>query len=521
MKAWPRRAVAVTVVAGFAGLVALLAVAARAVAADSDGASLVLAGQSLVHGNVLLHGWIVSLDSFWSSDVLLYALGVLVSGVSPALLTFVPALLYAFVVSLGVAAAAISLPRRSAWAGGAVALVLLAFPTWALTLTVLRGAQHMGTVALCLAAFVALHHRRRAVAVGLTAALLCAGTLGDLLTIAYGVVPILCAGGLAALRARRARAAIVPVAASAAAVAAFVVIHAAIPALGGFSARRANPLAHGQQMLDNIRHLYSLGGELIGLHTAVFGTDTTPAWLQDAHVVVAVVVIGCALAAGVALLAGVIRPTRPTLADRSMDDLLVFAALGSACSYVLLAFFNATPFARYLAPAAIFMCVLAGRMLGRGWALVHGRVAGRALPALAGVVAILVVAGFAYRTSLPATTQPGTRLASWLEQHGLHEGVGAYWSASMVTVVSHDLVRVRPVVPDRAGRLVRYDWESDAAWYRRQRFDFLVFQPGSAAAGIDAANATHTWGRPGRVVFVDGYEVIIWDHPFGVPAGAG
>src|ERR1700722_10838730 len=55
------------VLIGLPALVALFYVASvHSLAGDSDGATVVLEGQAMSGGHVMLHGWALSLDSFWS-----------------------------------------------------------------------------------------------------------------------------------------------------------------------------------------------------------------------------------------------------------------------------------------------------------------------------------------------------------------------------------------------------------------------------------------------------------------------
>lgn len=517
-----------------AGLVAMLAVAARAVTADSDGASLVLEGQTIVHGHLLLQGWALSLDSFWTSEVPLYALGYLAAGVSPALLTVVPAVLYALAVAFGVGCAAMGLRGRAARASCLATFVLLAFPTWAMTLFVLRGGHHMGAVICSLAAFMSLCFGGRRYGPAVATALLLVGMLGDLQTAAYGVLPVIAAGVLASLRTRSWRGGAVPVAVGATAGVLFVVGRELSKALGAFSSGSANAVAHTpHQLIANLRHLYSLGGELLGLKASVFGTDSTPTWLHAAHVLAGIVVVVCCILAGLRVAAAAVwgaprrptldggRPARTSAMQWRMDEMLIMAALGSAGSFVVLAYVNSTAFARYLAPTVVFMAVLTGRVVGPLVAAVRARRGRWAVGAVALVVAACLVGGFAYRTSLAKPPQTATALSGWLRGHGLTSGVGAYWSSSIVTVVSHGRVRVRPVVPNQDGRLVRYDRESDARWYAGREFDFVVFQPGAASAGVSLADASRTWGPPAHQYTVDGYQVAVWAHPFRVPAAHG
>ena len=88
-------------VIGFAGLVALLTVASyHAFIPNSDGATVVLEGQSMGTGNLLLRHWALSHDSFWTVDAPFYAIAVLVAGVRPRC-CIVPAVMAASVVLTG------------------------------------------------------------------------------------------------------------------------------------------------------------------------------------------------------------------------------------------------------------------------------------------------------------------------------------------------------------------------------------------------------------------------------------
>src|SRR5580698_4027563 len=68
---------------GFALLVYLFVLASRhAFGSNSDDATLILQGQSVSSGHLTLQGWDLSYDSFWTVDVLFYALGVRLLGVA-------------------------------------------------------------------------------------------------------------------------------------------------------------------------------------------------------------------------------------------------------------------------------------------------------------------------------------------------------------------------------------------------------------------------------------------------------
>ena len=88
--------------AGIAGLLALLDIASiHAGASNSDGATVVLAGSSVANGHLMLSHWGLTWASYWTIDVLFYAIGVLAVGISPALMNFIPALIAVLVILVG------------------------------------------------------------------------------------------------------------------------------------------------------------------------------------------------------------------------------------------------------------------------------------------------------------------------------------------------------------------------------------------------------------------------------------
>jgi hypothetical protein len=112
------------------GLVLVLdAISARVYAGGSDRATAILEGQAVGSGNVLLHGWILTHDSFWTIDAFFYALAVRVGGLRTGLLNLEPALAVAIAVVVGALVASRGHRGGAAIAGAATAVVLLAFPT--------------------------------------------------------------------------------------------------------------------------------------------------------------------------------------------------------------------------------------------------------------------------------------------------------------------------------------------------------------------------------------------------------
>lgn len=501
----------------------------------SDQASLVLEGRSLARGNVLLKGWSLSFDSFWSTEAPFYALASLILGVTRSQLALVPALQ----VALAVVFAGLLAVEGRRRAGGAAALVtaiaLVVFAPHALASFLLAGGHHIGALLFSLAAFFLLRRGRFGPGLAAAAALLAFGMLGDLMVLAYGTIPVLLAGITASLRARRLAAGAPSVVAAFASVVLAVLARWVFVALGTFSIGSANKLASLHQVLDNVRHLFTLGAELLGLRSTVFGTGGTPSGLQDVHVVGGVAVIACSLLAALRLAAGVAIGNRTAGAHPSaggpgaepwwrseaggglVDDMLLFGAVGSVASYLVLSSVNTPAYARYLTPCVIFMIVLTARVVGRIGDTAR-RSSSRTSMAVAGAAVIACfAAGTAYAVSGPIPRVSTVTLASWLEARQLTRGVGAYWASNIVTVDSDGRVRVAPV-RFYDGRLRRYGRESSSRWYEGNEFDFVVYDTKAPAGGVSPAAAVQLCGPLRQTASINHYVVFVCSHPFTISA---
>jgi hypothetical protein len=494
----------------------------------SDQASVVLEGQSLAHGNVLLHRWSLSLDSFWTSEVPFYGVASLLVGLNRLQLTLVPAVIGACVVGAGVLIGSHGRRLAGGVVAGATVVVVLGLPVHALARFMLVGGAHVGALLWALIAFYALRNGRWGVGIVVAACSLALGMLGDLLTLAYGTAPVLVAGVFAMLRCRSVRTGLPAVTAAAGACLLALAIRALATVIGTFSIGGANALATLHQAESNLRHVYSLGGSLLGARTAAYGTGGAPAWLSGTHLVAAVVIVLAALLYLVRLVAGLAggqagaggRPDRcpsawwqPEPAAWTLDDMLFAGVIAGTGSYVALSTTSNLAFARYLTAAVVFAVVLAARAAGRAWDDCDGTRVRTAFAVAGAALIASFAAGFGYTVSARVPPQPAVAFAGWLEAHHLTNGVGAYWASNIVTVSSGDDVRVRPVKAI-GGKLRRYGRESTGAWYSGEQFTFVVYNRGQPTGGVSSKTATAACGPLAETDAVDGYVVYVCVHPF-------
>ncbi len=194
---------------GLGALAAALAVlllynvARRSIAAESDMATVALEARSVLGGHLLLGGWRMLYDSFWTVEVPFYVVGVLIAGVSPVLLYVIPAVIA--VLLLVTAALMARQGRRGGAAVAAVATVLavIGLPSNVWAILLLHTGWHIATMLWCLIAFAALRSGRWGVGWWVAVLFLTAGMLGDLQTLALGLGPVALAGMIASARTRR------------------------------------------------------------------------------------------------------------------------------------------------------------------------------------------------------------------------------------------------------------------------------------------------------------------------------
>jgi len=496
---------------------------------NSDGATVVLQGRAMSTGNLLLHGWNLSLDSWWTLDVPFYALAILLVGVRKILLLAVPATIATLIVVAAVVLARRGRRGRGALAGAAVAAAVLLLPSPALATDLLVGPIHQSTTLFALGAFVGLRRNRFGPGWVLAVVLLAAGLLGDLQIFSYGVVPILLAGGVAMLRRRSLGAGVPAVSASLAAGALALAVHEAAIRLGGFDIGPTNPHASYHQMTVNLTQLPAALSQLLGVTNTAYGRAGEPPALLAFHVVFAAVLVVAFVVSLWRMLVGIwrARAEEPDPASRAdpaarsarvgsepepwrVDDMLLIAITGPVVDYVALSLVTQNAYLRYLTASVVFAAVLAGRVVTRWWSSSPPFGLRSLGIGVGGLSAACLLAASGFALTHPPQREQAAVVADFLEAHHLTSGVGDYWAASVVTVETDERVRVRPVEEAPDGRLEAFDKGPQRAWFAHAEFDFVVFSAPVGYDDVSAATATATWGPPAHSYQVGQYDVLVW-----------
>ena len=460
---------------------------------DSDGANSALQAWDLVHGHLLLHGWIFGDATFYAFELPLNGIVELLFGVGNLAVHVGSALTYLIVAVCAVALAVTSSrgPARVVRCAVVVAVLaapLLAAPTvWVL----LEEPDHIGTSVFLLVSFLLIDRvPDRRFTAPLVCLILCAGQLSDL-TVRYVAVPaVVLVCGYRVLAGRKLRSGD-----TALVVAALVsvplesVLRAAMVHFGAFvmvqpRARLSSPrlwLQHASVAWLDVRILF---GSAAGPGTKLSVTSAALGLI-------------CLLAAIFGLARVIWTWRRASRAEQLLVATIVFN-VGTYLVSVMPSPYGSREVAAVLPCGA----VLAAR------ALVPARITGMsrafAAVAAAGLIALLPLAAAATRPPVDPATKP---LAAWLEAHRLTYGIAGYWDASIVTLQSGNRVQIRTV--NLWGKIEAAGWESNALWYNASRYD-ATFAVADYRGKYSAARFEHFLGKPAATYRVASWLVLVY-----------
>jgi hypothetical protein len=478
----------------------------------------------MLHGNLLLHGWWLSDVSFYTTELPEYMLVELIRGLNQDVVHVAAATTYTLVLLLAALLAKGSATGRAAVVRVLIAVGLMVAPQLGEGVRMLVSSpDHTGTSAPVLAVLLVLDRApRRPWVPVVVSALLFWAAVADTLVLFIGVLPValVCllqpgSKGWATPRWQPTWYFVAIGAGSLAAGAAAELTLHLIRAVGGFVVW--SPVIQAASSVGALLHSASLTGQgLLVLAGADFlglrsGLSTPAVFLHLAGVIVL----------GLGALVAVRRFGRDL---GFVDQILLTAVALNLASYVLSTQASTINSTREIAAVLPLGAVLAARMLA------DRVIAVRFAPAVLLVVLAGYLAGFGYELAQPSVRPQNYQLTSWLAAHHLDSGLAGYWQANVVTLTSGDRVRVRQLTPATANcqarmpeaelrryirsdsvRVVRYDWESAAAWYAPRQASANFFVLGATGGYLNVFKVVvATFGRPAETYRVGANEVLVW-----------
>ncbi|GAA0725592.1 hypothetical protein Drose_17625 [Dactylosporangium roseum] len=509
---------------------------ARAKPVNADAGANALQAWDMVHGNVLLRGWTLSDVSFYTTELVQYAIIEFFYGLDPDVVHVASTSTYTLLIVFAALVAKGAATGRAGWAraGLAVAALLVPVPDsgWAI---VLYAPNHTGTAVPLLVTWLLVDRRagtplRRWWPAGV-AGLLAIAQVGDPLALFVGALPLAGVSALRLLRDRTWRGADAHL--LVAAVGSIAVAHGVLALIwraGGFSVHA--PIAQFSPLGEIPGHL-RLAAQAIALNYGAYFPHFGDAPVAPLAVAAGVVSLGLLILAAAAVGTVTVRAlrgpwNRPPVRGRAgaaerdrVAELLVAAILVNLGAFVVSTQADGLLSARQIVVVLPFGAALAGRVWGDRLAAlatrpvtgpVTGPAGSPALPRLVlGTLAGVLVAAFAVQAAT-ATPQPaeGSPAADWLVANDLRYGLGGYWAANSITLATRGAVRVAPVIgPD----IRSFRWESNADWYDATRHDarFVVVDLDNPVYGTVEA-VVDRFGPPVERQDLDRWVVLVYDR---------
>ncbi|WP_117213265.1 hypothetical protein [Allorhizocola rhizosphaerae] len=480
---------------------------AKTMPINADGASNALQAWEMLHGNPLLSGWTVTDVSFYTTELIQYALIEAVLGLHENVFRVAAAMTYALLVVLAAALAKGDATGRPALVrmGVAVAIIMLPLPGVSY-LVVFGGPNHLGTGVPLLLMWLVLDRGKDARWVPFAMAVLLAwGQIADPLVFYIGAIPLALVSAYRLIRARTYRG---PDAHLLLAAAASVLLGrgalAVISALGGFSTHA--PPTQFAPLTDWPEHL-----RLLAVVTAANFGGYLPDADDPVHFAAAIVRLaglGLVLAAVVATLVALLR--RP-LGNR-VTQILALAIVLNLAAFVASTLPTDLMSVRQVSVVLPLGAALAGRVCA-DW------LAERKAALVLSPVLVFFTALFVWQAAAPACVDPKRDLVAWLESERLSHGIGGYWNASDLSLISGGDLLVAPVI--QGDEIKSYRWGSRAQWYDPQQHDarFVVIDTsGAGRRTVDAA--LRQFGQPVQRRDFAHFAVLVYGHNLlvGLPA---
>jgi hypothetical protein len=494
---------------------------------NSDSANILLMGNDLLHGNVLLHSWFMSDVSFYPTELVQYALLVAVFGLHAQTAHIAAGMTYTLVFLLAVALARTGSSGRQALVRTLIVAGIMLAPSFGLGVFAMDlSVGHIGTSVPLLLTWLLLD-RAGPVGAGqvgagsagrfsvkarwwvpaVTAVLLGWVLLADPIVLVVGLLPLGSAAIVLSARViyraegswlARIGAAWYPLSLIAAAGAAYELAGLAFRLIHDAGGYGLNALPFKLTPLSSLHNNMPAAWKVLEIFGANFaGLSGVQLLLAFLHLASIAVVL-------TAMLIACLRYFKISL----IDQVLGIAIVVNVALYMLT---NASGLAAHeVAIIVPFGAVLAARMLP----LLRFGPRAAVTSAIAGVMVLAgYTAGLGWELAQPAEPMQNTQLATWLEQHHLSYGLSGYWTSSSVTIDSDGKVAVRALIKNQMRRDL---WMADEEWYdpATQYANFIVLdsQPGYFTYWEPTVLVKKYFGTPDRVYHDGPYTIEVWNH---------
>lgn len=472
----------------------------RTIGNHSDDASILLQAKSFIEGNFILRGWSTPPDSFWTIDILLHSIFMIIIGFSPILMDLVPAFIYSGIVTCSL----ILVKNRNSWkestSGILVTLAIAAFPSFKTSEFISHSPIHLGTILFLLVAIVLFNDlgKNKSIKIFIIILLFLLSAIGDPYAIYVFLAPFTLVHLLKILKEDKKdeiKKSIFWVVSTVGVILLSKLILWVVTKFGGFYAHPETSIfVEIDQLSFNIR--LTLSGILDLFGANFFGNPLKS--LQTVEHSYRLFILCISLIIFKKLF------FQLNINKNKIDSttiILLFSILTTILAYLLSTQPTDSYSTRFLFPVFIFGSVLVGRNIS----LFMKR---KMVLNYSSAILLLVALLFYFPRALgPTAINPTKNLTDFLESKDLKVGYSEFWTASIATVNSEQKINIRPIASDKT-RIAPINWLSQDVWYQEPAH-FLVFDDiGSGNLSYDTA--TNFFGEEDEKYHVGKYTILVW-----------
>jgi hypothetical protein len=473
---------------------------------NSDNASLYLEAKSVIDGNILLKGWTLPPDSFFTSDLLIAMLFVYIKGITPTLMNNVPAAIYAMLLISSILLVKQDKKVKEKYLNIIILLVLIGVPSEFYGEQIAMAPIHLTTILLLLITFLIIENIEnnnnnnniyafKMLLIGITCFL---AYTGDPFALYIGIIPIIIVALIDIYLKKNIKINFSLILSLCTAVAISGFVEKWIKFAGGF-----NSVSLTQMFVTIEKFSFNFRLTIQGI-LDLFGADFFGRKLIQIsmfqlilHIIGIIFVIYC-----------FIKLTKNSVDNNKIDNILLVAIIIDILAYLFST--NAVDIGstRYLIPVIIYGSIIAGRFEIPTF-YINKLVLVSVL-----IISLCNIIFFIPRAIAPVPNTPQIELSRWLNKHHLTYGYGSYWDSNIVTVSTNDEVKIRAVLWN-GSKIVPYNWLSNKDWYlldsHKQGGNFLVLS--SNESNLTMNIAIKQFGNPIKTVNIgNNYTILEWDY---------
>ncbi len=483
---------------------------------NSDNASILLEAYSFTKGNILLHGWSLSKDNFYFTDLPFYVLFTIILGKNHLIMHYAPAFIYSLIMVSSLYLVSVNFDIRKKLISIPLILVLIGMPSIFLFGIALMGPIHVGTVLFLIISIIFLDRfykdKQKYISLFIFFILLSLSIFSDPMAIYVGLLPILFVSIINLIINKNYYKDGFIILSTLLSYIFSKILYFIISFFHGFVMINGEKTSLVFAHLSEIGHNAYLAFYFISkymssyIYGTTLNTDTGLNNLLHFFLLLSFFI-------------GIYIIFKKYKEYFSND--IILSITGVCALFNILAFtFSYIPEAnsivfnqyssRYFIPFFFFAAIFISRFLS--YYIQNIKNYGIYI-----LVVFTLFLGLYYHKIIRIKTidnTPSEQVSIWLEQHKLDYGYGSFSSSNIITANSNGRIKIRPIeISNNNNKIIPLNWLSDSSWYKnnKNKYIFYIYND-FYTGGINKDLLIRDFGKYSQFYQVGRYGIYVWKY---------